>query len=177
MSYLNEQQTNTGSFVPTTNIWDVSDLKNLNVNSDEFKELLVRLYQNINQIALVLNTKVSGYAIDQEFVTGGLFMDPSDPSNLRTVYRKVINMGQLAPSSTNTVAHGITTSATFIFVSPLCGVASKTTATRSYIPIPYVDTTAANCAQLIVNATNVIIKAGTIPATYDTCFVTLEYVY
>lgn len=173
MAYFSQNSTSLGSFVPTTNVWDPSDI---DVSSDNFKQLIVRLHQNINQISLVLNTKVTGYQVDTEFLTGGLFVNPTNPAQLRPIFRKVINMGSLAPSATLTIPHGLTMTATFLFISPLSGVASKTTVAYSYIPIPYVDTTAANCAQLIVNGTNVIIKAGTIPATYDTCYVTLEYV-
>jgi hypothetical protein len=42
---------NIGSFVPTSYVWDVARLYEIDVNSDEFKELLVRLYQNLNLIA------------------------------------------------------------------------------------------------------------------------------
>jgi len=50
-----------GSFVPTTNVWDPSEIYSVDVTSPRFKELLVRLYQNVNLIAVVLNTKDSGY--------------------------------------------------------------------------------------------------------------------
>ena len=50
-----------GAFVPTTFILDVAKIQEVNVNSEEFKELLVRLYQNLNRMSLVLNVKESAY--------------------------------------------------------------------------------------------------------------------
>ena len=44
-----------GTQLPTTYIWDVSQIQNLNISSD-FKELLIRLYQNLNTMANVINT-------------------------------------------------------------------------------------------------------------------------
>lgn len=175
MAYPLNVSVNTGNFVPTTNVWDPSDI---DVSSENFKQLIVRLHQNINQIALVLNTKVTGYQVDTEFLTGGLFTNPGNPGQLRPIFRKVINMGQLAPGATLTIPHGLTMTATFLFISPLSGVASKTTAAYAYIPIPYLDLAAlTHCAMLSVTATDVIITAGAnLPATYDTCYVTLEYV-
>jgi hypothetical protein len=62
-----------GSFVGTTNVWDVSQLYDVDINSDQFKELLVRLYQTVNNIALALNTKESGYYPLNEFMTGQIY--------------------------------------------------------------------------------------------------------
>jgi hypothetical protein len=35
-----------GMFIPTTQVWDVSEIYSTEVTSPAFKELLVRLYQN-----------------------------------------------------------------------------------------------------------------------------------
>ena len=67
-----------GAFVPTNLIWDVQQLQSVDVNSPEFKELLVRLYQNINNIALVLNIKDTGMYQLSEFVNGQLFFNGTD---------------------------------------------------------------------------------------------------
>ena len=45
--------TSNGAYVVTTNVWDVSQLYSIDVKSPEFQELLVRLYQNVNNIANV----------------------------------------------------------------------------------------------------------------------------
>jgi len=64
---------NVGSFVPTTNIWDVQRLYEVDIKSPEFKELLVRLYQNVNNIALSLNSRDAGYYDNTEFINGQTF--------------------------------------------------------------------------------------------------------
>ena len=48
-------QANPGAFVETTQIWDASQIQEMDVNSPDFKELIIRLYQNMNKIALALN--------------------------------------------------------------------------------------------------------------------------
>ena len=100
-----------GSFIPTSYIWDVSQLYSVDVNSPEFKELLVRLYQNVNNIAIVLNTKDSALYERSEFVNGQLyFSDPalSSQTNVtpvqRQVYRLVLNFPY---ASCTDVAHNI----------------------------------------------------------------------
>ena len=45
------------SLVPTTQVWDVGDIKSMDINSDEFKEFLVLLYQRLNQIAIATNSR------------------------------------------------------------------------------------------------------------------------
>ena len=54
-------QAEPGAFVPLTDIFDSQAIQELDVNSDEFKEFLVRLRQSMNNIAMVLNIKDSGY--------------------------------------------------------------------------------------------------------------------
>src|SRR6185369_581411 len=117
MAFFEEQQINTGSYVPTTNIWDVTRLHEIDVNSAEFKELLVRLYQNINNISLVLNTKCTGYYINEQFVSGKLFFNPDiDPVQLGAQYRpgfiKTINTGALGAGVT-AVNHDINVTNTY----------------------------------------------------------------
>ena len=62
-----------GLYVPTTDVWEVSRIQDIDVNSEEFKLLLVRLYQNINVIALALNQKDSAIYYPSEFVDGQTF--------------------------------------------------------------------------------------------------------
>ena len=80
---------NLGVFVANTWILDVAKIGSVNVNAPEFKELLVRLYQNLSLMNNALNLKVSGYLIDSENVTGKLlFPDPASSGNFRQ-YRSV----------------------------------------------------------------------------------------
>src|SRR5690606_40889986 len=65
-------QLNLGAFVPTTNIWDPSELYTLDIQP-EFRELLVRLYQNLNNMSLLLNLKDTGYYTLEEFLNSQAF--------------------------------------------------------------------------------------------------------
>lgn len=163
-----------GSFVPTTNIWDVSRLYEIDINSDEFKELLVRLYQNINNIAVVLNTKSTGYYINQQFVSSKLFFNPAanpnDPSQLRPGYITTINTGALGAGIT-AVNHNIVVTNTFKWMF-IYGAATNTGTLVGY-PLPFAGATGNNI-EVTVTATQVVINNNS-GVTFTDSQVTLEY--
>lgn len=173
---------NVGAFVPTTNVWDVSELYSVDVKSPEFKELLVRLYQNINNIALVLNIKDSGYYTnEEEFVNSQLYFPDPDLSSesssmptFRQVYRKVINFGVLPNvSSTKAVPHNINITDSFSFTRIYATASDQTGLT--YLPIPYVSYTPNADIELFVDATDVNITVGMDRSNYTKVYVVLEY--
>jgi hypothetical protein len=172
MAYNIDQQINTGSYVPTTSVWDVSQLYEVDVTSPEFKELLVRLYQNINNIAIVLNTKVTGYYINEQFVSGKVFFNPAsnDPLQLRPGFIKTINTGALAAGAT-AINHDIAVTNTFhwMFIS---GAATDTVTVVGY-PIPFAGA-AGNNIEVSVTATQVLINNNS-GVTFTDSQVTLEY--
>ena len=171
-----------GAFIPTTNIWDVSSqIMSLDVNSPEFKELLIRLYQNINNVALSVNIRDAGYYDTSEFVNGQLFFpNPSLGSSsneypaFRQVFRKVINFGALPNAASKSVAHGIAINSSYTFTR-IYATASDVGA-LSYIPIPYASPTSANNIELSVNSTTVTINSGINRSNYTVCYVILEYI-
>jgi len=174
-----------GSFVPTNFVWDIQQLQQIDVTSPEFKELLVRLYQNINLIALGLNIKDTGlYAISNEVVNGQLwFPNPANTSStaatpaLRQVFRKLVNFGALPDTATKSVPHGITCKTTTggTTFTRIYATASDTT-NRVYIPIPYASPTLANNIEINVDATNVNITTGSNRSAFNVCYVILEYI-
>lgn len=171
---------NSSSFVPTTNVWDVARLYEIDVTSPEFKELLVRLYQNVNNIALLLNIKDTGLYNTFEIVNGQTFFpDPALNSSTtatainRQVYRTTVNFGPLPNATTKSVAHNITTTPKTTFTR-IYATASDTTA-RAYIPIPYASNTAADNIEIFVDATNVTIITGIDMTSYTVCYAILEY--
>jgi hypothetical protein len=174
MAYIPNQQINTGSYVPTTNVWDVSRLYEVEVNSPEFKELLVRLYQNVNNIAVALNTKCTGYYINQEFVSGKLFFNPNanpnDPLQLRPGFLMTVNTGALGAGIT-AVNHNIDVTNTFkwMFIS---GAATNTGTLVGY-PLPCAGATGNNI-EVRVTATQVIINNNS-GVTFTDSQITLEY--
>lgn len=173
MAYIPDQQINTGSYVPTTNVWDVSRLYEVEVGSPEFKELLVRLYQNVNNIAIALNTKATGYFINEEFVSGKLFFNPSsnNPLDLRPGFIKTINTGALGAGVT-AVNHNLPVTNTWkwMFIS---GAATNTGTLVGY-PITFAGA-AGNNIEVTVSATQVIINNAS-GVTFTDSQVTLEYV-
>lgn len=174
MAYITDQQMNTGSYIPTTNIWEVSQLHDIDVNSDDFKRLLVRLYQNINNIALVVNTKVTGYQIQQEFVSGKLFYNasanPNDPLQLRPGFIITINTGALGAGITS-INHNISVTNTFqwMFIS---GAATNSGTLVGY-PLPFAGATGNNI-EVTVTLTQIVINNQS-GVTFDNSQVTLEY--
>ena len=89
--------------VPTTNIWDVSQVYSTNFDSpDQIQELFVRLYQNLNNISLSLNARDAGYYDTMEFLNSQVFFpnpalnsSTATTPSYRSVFRKVINFGIL----------------------------------------------------------------------------------
>jgi hypothetical protein len=169
------------SFVPTTNTFDLSTIYNLDPKSDEFKDFLVKLNQNITNIAQSLNARDSGYYIPQEFINGQVWfpnptlnsITPTAPS-YRQVFRLVINFGALPNTGTKTVAHGLTLGVGFTFTR-IYATASDTTG-KVYLPIPYASGTAADNVELWVDATNVNIKTGKDRTASNICYAVLEYI-
>jgi hypothetical protein len=173
-------QTNAGAFVPTNLIWDVQQLYSIDVNSTAFKELLVRLYQNINNIALVLNIKDSGYYAEQEFVNGQLFfpnplsVDTGTNDQIyRQVFRTVVNFGPLPNATTISIAHDIDTDDSFSFTR-IYGAASTSNGTL-FIPLPFSSPTLNQNIKMTVDVTNVNITTAIDYSAYTTTYIVLEY--
>jgi hypothetical protein len=168
-----------GLFVPTTNVWDVGQVYQANIDNPQLVELLVRLYQNINNVAIALNLKDSGIYYLQEFINGQIFFpNPANSSatqvnpSQRQVYRLVINFGALPNTAAKSVAHGIVVSVDTTFTR-IYATASDT-AGFNYIPIPYVDPAGNNIA-ISVDATNVTITTSSDRTNFNICYVILEY--
>lgn len=170
-----DPRTNTGDFVPTNFIWDINLLADTKVDSPEFIELLIRLYQNINNICLTLNIKDSARYIPQEYVNGQLFFaNPSDDSrNQRQAFRKLINFGSLPNAGAKSVTHDINITERFSFTRIYAAASDQVGLT--YIPIPYSSPTLNKNIQIDVDATNVTITTGIDYTAYTTTYVILEY--
>lgn len=173
MAYIPDQLINTGSYVPTTNIWDVARIYDIDVNSKEFKELLVRLYQNINNISIALNQKTTGFYLTQEFVSGKLFFNPnsSNQLDLRAGFLIVIDTGSLG-AGVNTIPHGLTIGTTWAWAR--INGAAFNNGTFDIYPLPFAGA-AGNNIEVRANATNIIINNAS-GITFTTSMVILEYV-
>lgn len=173
---------NKGLFVPTTNIWDVSQLEDVDVNSIEFRELLVRLYQNLSFMSTVLNLKDGGYYDLTEFVTGQIYFPLAGTTQYRPTFRMVVNFGALPNAGTKSVPHNIPMNINGFVGNPaytftrIYATASDTT-NFQYIPIPYAAVTGvADNIELLVDNTNVNITTGANYSSFTVCYVVLEYI-
>ncbi|HXB10852.1 MAG TPA: hypothetical protein VNZ45_02615 [Bacteroidia bacterium] len=179
-----------GVYIPSTNVWDVSNVENANIDDPALKELLIRLYQNLNDMALAVNLKSSGYFVTQQFVNSELFFpNPSLTSassttpTFRQVIREVVNFGALPNSTTKTYLTDILTNSA-IRLTRIYGCA--TNPSTGSIPLPYSSTTLANNIELKVdtgvNMTDgktyerVSITTAFNYSAYTTTYVILEYI-
>jgi hypothetical protein len=182
----NPLQSNVGSFIGTTNVWDVQKIKSVDVNSDEFKELLVRLYQNVNNIVLALNIKDVGYYSIPEFLNGQLFfpnptlsISNAQSHAYRQVFRTVVNFGALPNAGAKSVAHNIDINtalpSNFSFTR-IYGAASNGTSQTSFIPLPFSSPTLNQNIKLTVDNVNVNITTAIDYSSYVTTYVIVEYI-
>ncbi len=168
-----------GSFVPTTFIWEIQQIQSSNIDPN-LKETLIRPYQNINQMAIVLNTKDSAMYVQEEFINGQVYfpnpaLNSTTPGNpqMRQVFRKVIDFGALPNAAAKSVAHGIQQPAWLM--TRMYATATDLTA-QAYIPVPFASTIAVNQnISLECTATNVVITTAVDYSAFTYCFVVLEY--
>jgi hypothetical protein len=172
-----------GLFIPTTQVWDTSEIYEAKGVSEDLRELLVRMYQNLNNMAMAVNKKDTGIYPTDEFVCGQVyFSNPAYDSStsttpvLRQVYRKVINFGTLptAAEVTKTALHGIAAD-TIHSITRLYG-GSTDPVNKFYIALPCVANAGNNIA-LWADNTRVVINAfGTDRSTYTLTYVVMEYI-
>lgn len=177
-------QTNPGSFVTTTYTLDPSEIYQLQKETEALKEVLVRVYQSLNSVALSMNTRDAGYYVEEEFVCGQIyFPNPVNSSTtgsrplspeFRQVFRKVIDFGALPNAGTKSVPHGITITSGFSFTR-IYATASDPIA-FSYLPIPYAALVLVNNIELNVDAANVNITTGIDRTAYTITYVVLEFI-
>ncbi len=177
-SYPN--QSNLGAFVGTTNVWDVSEIYNQEGISEPLKELLVRLYQNLNNMSVVLNLKDTGYYTNQEFLNGQLFFpnptlnDSQTTATYRQVFRTTVNFGALPNTTTKTVPHNIPVIAGYSFTR-IYGASSSVTY-DSFIPLPYATNAANGNIELYADPVNVVITTADDYSNYNATYIVLEYI-
>ena len=172
MAYIPEQRENTGSFLPTTSIFDVGLIQDINVNAPEFKELLIRLYQNVNNIVLTLNSKETAFYLNEEFATGGILTNPSssNPEDGIPIFREVVTCGALGAGVTST-NHNLTVTSTWKWLA-IYGAATNSTTPVGY-PLPF-SSAAGNNIEVTVTATQVVIN-NTSGVTFTDSKVILMY--
>jgi len=182
-----------GLFLPSTYTFDVARLYEVDVNSPEFKELLVRLYQDVNSIILSLNLKESGlYDNTNEFVTGavyyprpGLTSTTQQESALRQEYATIIDFGALPNAGNKSAPHGIVFTSQMMFTR-MYATATDTTNLQAIsinnvdaglvtVPPPTLTPSPLGNVQIYVDATDVWIRTTANLTNFDQCVVVLKY--
>lgn len=167
--------------VGTTNVWDPSQVLAANLEP-ALQDILVRMYQNLNLMALVLNSKDTGmynnsYPIvnSQQWFPNPVLSSatPTSPTN-RPVNRLVLRntAGPVGAGVTN-LPHGLTPNATWSFTR-IYGTASDIIG-FNYYPLPFASAAGATNIELRVDATNAIITNNS-GVTFDVVYVILEYI-
>ena len=167
------QSINSGSFIPTTGTRD---------QTKQGIDSVLSLRENINTIALALNTKDSGFYARTEFINGQVwFPDPSLTSasgqnpTLRQVFRLVVLCPTLpAAAGTTTVAHGLTVDAALSWTR-IYGTATDPAGFIG-LPLPYASPTAADVIEVWVDVTNINIKVGKDRSAFTKNYVILEFI-
>ena len=170
---------NFGLFIPTTNIYEIDDIQTKGLDKELIRNILVHLYQDMNNVAISLNLKDSAYYFDQEFMNSQLlFPNPNlinESSAGRQIFRTVVNFGALPNTTTKSVAHNIEINNGITFTRIYACASDPIN--FSYLAIPYASSSSvANNIEISVNSTNVNIITGANRSSYTTTYVILEYV-
>lgn len=174
-----------GLFVPTVEVFDVSELMGANINDELWKEYLVRMRQVVNNIALALNMKETALYDRAQFLPSASWFprdtlssatDPSPTSLYRQAFRMVVNFGALPNTTTKSVAHGIEEVSEKFSVVRLYGASTAGTnpGTMSFIPLPYASPTLTDCIELYADATQVTVRTGADWSAYHTTYIVIE---
>lgn len=163
-----------GSYISSNINWDAKKAETVVIDSEEFRELLLRLYQHLAKMADNVNLSEKGYYPLFDFVTGNQFFpNATEDTIYRSVYRKTINFGALPNTGAKSVAHGITFTARSS-VTKIYGAASDTTG-FNYIPLPFASPILANNISVEVDATNVTVTTGSNRTNFNICYIIIEY--
>jgi len=142
---------------------------------ETYDEAKLYLREYLRDIVQAVNARDIAQYAESEVVNGQLFLTSGDNNSYRQVYRKVIDFGALPNTTTKSVAHGITVTATTEFTRIYATASDPST---RFVPIPYVNvTTPADGIEIDVDGTNVNIETTTANWTgFTTCYVVVEYV-
>jgi len=167
--------------VPTTNVWDPSQVIGLEID-DKLKDVLVRLYQNLGLMALVVNAKDTGvYNNSYPTVNSqNWFPNPAldsttstSPTN-RPVSRLVLrNTGGVVGAGVTDFPHGLTINDSWSFTR-IYGVGSDQVF-LNFLPLPFASASGTTNIELRVNSTEAVLTNNS-GATFDVVYIILEYI-
>ena len=125
------------------------------------------LVEHLKKISNAINIREIGWFLDEELLSGkqfipGTTLPGNNPSNFRTVLRKVIDVSPLVAGVNAGVNHGITFDINFTLIDLWVSGTNSTTFTARRI----------TGNDVIMNATQIIITS---PQAFDRAFAFFEY--
>lgn len=170
-----------GNLLPTTLSIDIQRLYQVDINSAEFRTLLVNIAQSINNIMVAVNSKPSGSYSTNEVASGSTFYpDPilssytTQSPSMRQIINKVVNIGTLPNTATKSVAHGITWGSNFLLIG-IKGAATNAAKNKA-IELGYSSPIPAENISVWTDNTNVNIKTGMDRTEYTDSQIILEFI-
>lgn len=169
-----DQQQLTGAFIQSTPLFDAQFWRSEDASPEQLKDLLVLMHQQLNQMAIILNLKTTGYHLLTSFNNSNQWFNPNttDPLQLRSEFTVVVNIGALGAGVTN-APHGISIPAGSTIKFTYIGGAATDSAGLNFYPLP-APLGGANDIQIIVNATNVVITNNS-GVNFTSAYVVLKY--
>lgn len=175
-----------GVYIPTTEIWNTSEVEQARIENAALKQLLVNMYMKLNRMATSIEAReFGGYPLDETLNGQKWFANPALNSTTTTTaaqrqdFRKVIIMPGLpnaVPPATAVIQapHGINvTSKTFF--TRLWAMAHDPT-NNLFKPIPYAfPQNTAEDMYIDADATNVFIRVGTDRSSFTEVIAIIEY--
>lgn len=135
---------------------------------DDEVQFKLKFNDNNRDHAVAINNREISLYLNQEIYTGGILFDN------RPIFRMVVDCGALPNTGTSLTPHGITLTPNFAFLK-IQGSAFDPTALEG-IPLPFADSTPANCISVTVTTTDIEITTGSNRSNFTTSFILLEYI-
>ncbi len=166
---------------PVNNLLSVNRVFSAGISLDKqgLQTIFSNLYRDLNTMSISINNKTSGIYVETPVVDGNQWFNIGqsniNSSQLRAEIRSIVNFGALPNTTTKSVAHNLSLSATTQVVN-LYAVANNPTAVTA-LKIPYAHPTAANNIALDIDATNVNITTGNDRTAFTNCYVVIEFTF
>lgn len=169
-----------GTYIPTTQSWDIQDITNLRSVDPQLKEVLLKLYRNLNSMSLALNYKQSGMFLLGEALTGGLLYFNASNKNVgesqttRNIFCTTVNFGALPNNTSKSVAHNIEITTGYQCVGIYGGATN--TARTSFISLPFSSATLNENIKVEADATNIVVTTAIDYSDYIESTIFIYYV-
>ena len=146
-------------------------LRTTEVFPEDQSQLLIKHTNVYSNVANAVNVREIGIYDLQELLSGKKWFNTTNLQNMRSVYRKVFQIGPINAGAIQTIAHGISGIVAFTHMYGTC-----ITSVVDYRPIPYVDeTVVTNQIRLNCSGTNLIIANGATAPGITSGSIVLEY--